>query len=118
MQHNHRITRRRITESAAVRSFLMEAADTSLNERMDAVRRAVSAKFNSGPGDYCYTEVVFDTYVIVSKGNKLWRLDYTVGADGTVVLAADTTQVRVTYTPVNEGVLFGLLPDSDVPRRG
>ncbi len=115
MRHNPRITRRRITESAPVRSFLMEATDTSLNERMDAVRRAVGAKFNGGPGDYCYTEVVFDSYVIVSKGNKLWRVDYTVGADGTVVLAADSVQVRITYTAVSEGAIFGLLPDSDSP---
>lgn len=110
---NQITTRRRIRES--VQSFLLEATDTSLNERMDAVRRAVAAKFNTGPGDYCYTEVVFDTYVILSKANKLWRVDYTVGADGTVVLATDTTQVRVTYTAVNEGTIFGLLPDSDEP---
>jgi hypothetical protein len=59
---------------------------------------------STGPGDYCYCEVVFDSYVIVSKGQKLWRVDYTVGADGTVTLAAgDPVQVRVTYTPVSEG---------------
>lgn len=106
--------RRRIVESVT-RSFLLEATDTSLNERMDQVRRAVSAKFNSGPGDYCYTEVVFDTYVVLSKGNKLWRVDYTVAADGTVNLSDKTTQVRQTYTPVTEGVVFGLLPDDDSP---
>lgn len=106
--------RRRVTE-AVQRTFLMEATDTSLNERMDAVRRAVTAKFNLGPVDYCYCEVVFDSYVIVSKGNKLWRVDYTVDADGTVVLDDATTQVRVSYTPVSEGTIFGLLPDDDKP---
>lgn len=109
--HIRPTTRRRVTE-AVQKSFLLEANETSLNERMNQVRQAVSAKFNSGPGEYCYCEVVFDTYVIVSKGNKLWRLDYTVSSDG-ITLSGEPVEVRVTYSPVSEGIIFGLLPDED-----
>ena len=113
------VERRRVREAVATasRSWMLEATETSLNERMDAVRRAVSKRFNEGPGDYCYPEVIFDSYVIVSKGQKLWRVNYTTAADGTVTLApGDPVQVRVSYTPVNEGVVFGLLPDDDTPK--
>lgn len=113
--HIRAVTRRRVRESVQ-RSFLLEANETSLNDRMNQVRQAVSAKFNSGPGEYCYCEVVFDTYVVVSKGNKLWRIDYTVSADG-ITLSGEPVEVRVTYTPVSEGVLFGLLPDDDTPKQ-
>lgn len=105
--------------AATIAARLLEATEVSLNERMDAVRRAVSAKFNQGPGDYCYPELVFDTYVVVSKGGKLWRCDYTVATDGTVELAAgDPVQVRMTPVPVSkgttsEGILFGPMPDDD-----
>jgi hypothetical protein len=92
---------------------LLEATDTSLNDRMRAVQMAVSQAYNQGPGDYSYVEVVFDGYVIICKASKLWKVTYTATDDGTVTLSGEPVQVRTTYTPVNEGVLFGLLPDSD-----
>jgi hypothetical protein len=109
-------TTRRVLEAVRRSSFMLEASETSLNDRMDKVRQAVSQKFNQGPGDYCYCEVIFDAYVVVSKGGKLWRVDYSVGSDGTVMLSNDDPiQVRVSYTPVGEGVIFGLMPDVDGP---
>lgn len=94
---------------------LIEDTDTSLNDRMAAVRQAVSTAYNAGPGEYSYVEVVFDDYVIVCKNGKLWRVDYAIGDDMVVALAGDPVEVRVTYSPVTEGVFFGLLPDSDTP---
>jgi len=97
---------------------LCEAAATSLNDRMDAVRNAVSKAYSSGPGEYCYVEVVFDDYVIVRKSgasgkrDSLWKVGYTVADDGTVTLGDSSTQVKVAYVPLKEaqqglGHLFG-----------
>lgn len=99
---------------------MLEASDTSLNDRMRAVQQAVSQAYNQGPGDYSYVEVVFDDYVVVCKSGKLFRVDYTVAADGTVALSGEPVQVRVTYTPVKgtmEGQVFGPLVD-DGQREG
>jgi hypothetical protein len=96
------------------KALLEAAGDVSLNERMQAVSRAVSQKFNQGPGEYCYVELVFEAYAVICKGNKLWRIPYTVADDGTVTIADDApVQVRMTPTAVNEGVVFGLMPDTD-----
>ncbi len=92
---------------------ILEAADQSLNDRLRAVSDAVRMAYNQGPGDYCYTEVVFDDYVILNKSNKLWRVDYVLNSDGTVTLAGEPVQVRQTYVPVTEGTIIGPLPDHD-----
>ncbi len=86
------------------RSWLLEATDRSLNDRMMAVRLAVSMKFNAGPGSYVCTEIVFDDYVIVSKDGKLYRVNYQTGADGAVLLAEEYTEVVIAYVPKTEGV--------------
>jgi len=97
-------------------SWILEASEQSLNDRMAAVRQAVSLKFNQGPSEYTCVEVVFDEYVIVSKSMKLYRIDYSVGADGMVSLAGEPVPVRVTYTPVSEsarfeGQVLAMMPD-------
>jgi hypothetical protein len=105
-----------------LKSWIREAiarGDVSLNERMELIRRAVSDKFNQGPGDYCYAEVYFDDYVIIRKGGKLWRVDLEWAADGTVSLKGEAKQVRIAYPTVQEstkfeGQVLGLLPDDDV----
>lgn len=102
---------------------MLEASEQSLNDRMNAVRQAVSAAYNQGPGDYSYCEVVFDDYVIVAKSQKLYRVDYTVADDGTVNLTSTPVQVRVSYVPVKEGTRFegqvlGMLPDSETVTEG
>lgn len=99
-------------------SWILEASEQSLNDRMAAVRQAVSLKFNQGPSEYTCVEVVFDEYVIVSKSMKLYRIDYSVGADGMVSLAGEPVPVRVTYTPVTEsarfeGQVLAMMPDTD-----
>jgi hypothetical protein len=109
---------RRIQEAVAatIATRLLEASEVSLNERMRAVDRAVSQRFNSGLGGYCYADLVFDTFVIVRKDEKLFRVDYTVASDGTVTLAAgDPKQVRMQPVPVAEaeGMVFGPMPDDD-----
>jgi hypothetical protein len=105
---------------------MREAGDTSLNDRMDAVRSAVSRAYNSGPGEYCYTEVVFDDYVILRKSSspgqrdKLWKVPYSIADDGMVTLAGAPTEVRVAYTPVKEaiGQVFGPLEEAGAAPTG
>lgn len=111
-------TRRNIQEAVAatIAGRLLEATETSLNERMRAVDRAVSAKYNQGLGGYCYADLVFETFVVVRKDEKLFRVDYTITPDGTVTLTGEPVQVRMQPVPVGgmaEGQLFGLLPDDD-----
>lgn len=103
-----------VRHSIAANRSMVEGSETSLNDRMDAVRAAVSRAYNQGPGEYCYTEVVFDDYVILRKSAapsqqpKLWKVPYTFADDGTVTLGGAPVEVRVAYTPVKEGVLQGL----------
>lgn len=109
---------RRIMESVAASGArtLLEATDTSLNERMRAVERAVSAKFNQAPADcYCYADLVFETFVVIRKGEKLFRMDYTIATDGTVTLSGEPEQVRMQPVAVgmSEGQVFGPMPDED-----
>jgi hypothetical protein len=88
---------------------MVEGAETSLDDRMSAVRNAVQKAYSAGPGEYCYVEVVFDDYVIVRKSgasgkrDSLWKVTYTAGDDGTVSLGDTSTQVKVAYVPLKEG---------------
>lgn len=91
---------------------LAEADDESLDARMTAVRQAVRDKYGDAPGEYAWAEVVFSDSVIVRKGQKLWRVAYTVDDAGKVTLAGDPVEVRVTYTPVAEGTIIGPLDEA------
>lgn len=99
---------------------LLEAAgETSLNERMQAVSKAVSQKYNQAPGDYSYVELVYESFAVICRGGKLWKVLYTVADDGTVIISDDApTQVRMSPTAVSEGTMFGLLPDTDQKLEG
>lgn len=94
----------------------LEAGETSLDARMQAVCAAVRAKYNDAPGDYTYVEVVFDAYVIVRKGGALWKVDYTMNGDD-VVLAETPTEVQVSYVPVGEGMIIAPLNEDGSPFR-
>ena len=101
---------RRILE--AVGGLIEADADGSLDDRMSAVRAAISKRFNDGPvGEYTYTQAVFDDRVVVQKGAKLYELGYTVADDGQVTLGDEAKEVRVTYQAV-EGTFFGPLDDA------
>lgn len=83
-------------------------ADKSLWERADAVCRAIMAVYGPPQGlmptaeeDFCCVKEVFDAYAIVEKAEKYYRIDYTMGADGTVTLA-DPIEVEEIYKPVAE----------------
>lgn len=99
-------------EARAQNRALLEADDDSLDARMSAVRQAVRDKYGDAPGDYAWAEVVFGDYVIVRKGQKLWRVDYTADDAGKVTLGGEPVEVRVSYTPVKEGAIFGPIDDS------
>lgn len=104
-------------------SWITEAimkGDLSLNERLQVVQRAVSAQFNSGPGEYCYADITFDDYVIIRKGGKLWRVELEWTADGSVKLASDAKlcyqafPLATTESTRFEGQVFGLMADDAV----
>jgi hypothetical protein len=74
----------------------------SLDQRMRAVTDAVYQKYNQNAvapvpaSDYGYPREVYDDHVIVSKGDKLYSVDYTVAKDGTVSLGK-STEVKQQY---------------------
>lgn len=86
-------------------------ADGSLDDRMSAVRTAVQKAYNSGPGEYCYTQAIFDDRVIVQKGAKLFEVGYAVADDGTVTLDPSPKEVKITYQAVTEGTVLGPVGD-------
>lgn len=95
---------------APVKTLIEADADGSLDDRMAAVRAAVQKAYNSGPGEYCYTQAIFDDRVIVQKGAKLFEVGYTVADDGTVTLDPTPKEVKITYT-ATEGAIFGPVDD-------
>lgn len=85
-------------------------ADKTLWERADAVCRAIMAVYGPTPGlmptmempeDCCYVKDVYDSWAIVEKGERYYRIDYTMAADGTVTLS-DPVEVEEIYKPVAE----------------
>lgn len=95
---------------APVKTLIEADADGSLDDRMAAVRAAVQKAYNSGPGEYCYPQAIFDDRVIVQKGAKLFEVGYTVADDGTVTLDPTPKEVKITYT-ATEGAIFGPVDD-------
>lgn len=108
----------RAIEGVAIRR-LTEADEQSLNDRMDAVTCAAREKFTGLSGQYVWCPAVFDTYVIVAKGDDLWRVSYLIDANGKVEFADDQVEVRLkkSYEPAKEmaglaeGEFFGPMPD-------
>lgn len=96
---------------ARAKTMAEATKDGSLDDRMSAVRAAISAKYNAGPGEYCYAEVIYEDSVIVRKGGKLFRVAYSVAADGAVTLEGEPQEVKVTYQTVKEGSILGPLGD-------
>jgi hypothetical protein len=96
--------------AAPVKSLAEAEAEGSLDDRMTAVRAAVSKRYNEGPGEYCYTQAIFDDRVIVQKGAKLYEIGYTVADDGAVTLGETPKEVKITYA-ATEGAILGPVGD-------
>ncbi len=99
-----------LSEMGASSAHGMFKADQSLGDQMQAVAQAVY-QASSGASDYCCIEEVFDAYVIIEAGGTYYRADYTLGADGSVTLAARDSWVEVeeVWTPVANTGKAGLL---------
>lgn len=95
----------------------MAKSDLSLNERVSIVSRAVSKRFNDGPGDYSYADLIFDDFVIIRKNGKLYRATLEWTADGDVQIGEPALcyqafpLVQTQEATRFEGQVFGLLPD-------
>jgi hypothetical protein len=103
---------------------ILEADEQSLNDRMDAVGCAAREKFKGPDGCYVWVPAVFDTYAIIAKGEDLWRVSYTLDANGECVFGDDAMEVvrKTTYEPekpepaeLTEGAIFGPMADDAVP---
>jgi len=83
---------------------LLEAVST--NQKMDAVRRAFTEKFNPQSGnaiqaDYCYIKEFFldDGYLIAEKGADLYRVDFSKSDDEyKFPEKSEWKKVQLTYT--------------------
>jgi hypothetical protein len=74
----------------------------SLDERIQAVNRAVDKRWSNGLTGtgtstvYAYAQMVYDDRVIVRKDDKLWSVPYAVGVDGGIEFG-EFTEVRQEY---------------------
>jgi hypothetical protein len=90
------------TQNVRFMSAIRGLEGKSLDERMQAVRRAVEKKYSNGNGlvapstDYAYPQTIYDDHVIVQKGDKLFSVDYVV-KDGEVELTGEPVEVRQEY---------------------
>ena len=76
----------------------------SLDGRRDAVSCAVREKFGKSDGlsnetVYVYAREVFDTYVVVQKGDRMFRVDYAIDDAGEVSFTSEPVEVQIVYEP-------------------
>lgn len=73
----------------------------SLDGRRDAVSCAVREKFGKNGLEevYVYAREVFDAYVVISKGDRLYRVDYTIDDAGMVSFTSEPVEVQIVYEP-------------------
>lgn len=79
----------------------MESID-SLDGRRDAVSSAVRERFGKSGGleeVYVYAREVFEDYVVISKADKLYRVDYAIDASGVVTFTSEPVEVQIVYAP-------------------
>jgi hypothetical protein len=84
-------------------------AEQSLYQRIEAVNRAIAARYAPTPGllpydecaPSCWVKEIYDGYAIVAKGEQLYRLSYTIADDGAAVLG-EPEAVEIAYQTVGE----------------
>lgn len=89
----------------------LHLSDESLDEKVQAVRDGFYQTFDriySEPMPGCYVKEVYDGYVIVEEGEKLYKVKYSFDADGKVVFdARDQWQaVQMQYVNMQSGFSF------------
>lgn len=78
----------------------------SLDQRMQAVSRAVEKEYGGGaglasPSNYAYPQTVYNDHVVVRKGDKLFSVDYAV-KDGEVEFTSEPVEVVQEYVAAAE----------------
>lgn len=87
----------------AVYSGTLEEQE-SITARLQGVHDAVRQRYPDSPsGPYTDPQEIFDEFVVLRRGGKLLRLDYSIDEGGAVVLATDETLVKAQYVGINEG---------------
>lgn len=79
---------------------VMHLSDESLDEKVSAVRSAFYDAFDriyAEPMPGCYVKEVYDGYVIVEEGEKLFKVNYSFDEEGKVVF-----DVRDSWQPVEQ----------------
>ena len=89
-----------------------QLTDIGINEKSQAIRRALTLKFPEKPGGASgmdcsgpcsvWDRDIYDTYVIFEWGAKLWKADYTIDDKLNVVLG-EPQCVRISYVAASDG---------------
>lgn len=80
--------------------------DESLNEKVMKVRSGFDEAYNTvDPKPYCYIREIFDDYVIVEEGEKLYKASYTM-TDGEVKFTDKDKwkEVKQQYVPLSQKI--------------
>jgi hypothetical protein len=91
-----------IPKGSKMKMLCLAASDQSYDDRRAAVDKALNEKFSSAPmvqpsSMGVYASTLFDDHVIVRKDDKLWSVDYTIGADGDVTFTSEPVEVKMAY---------------------
>lgn len=86
-----------------------ELIDGSLDERSNACRQAFYKAF----GDTAWAVEVFETYLIATSDNVMWRIPYTV-EDGIYVFAPRIEWVKVRLSYVEASMQYVFTPQGDI----
>lgn len=88
------------TQNVRFMSAIKTLEGKSLDERMQAVSRAVEKEYGNGamvsPSSYAYPQMVYDDHVIVRKNDKLFSIDYET-KDGEVEFTGEPVEVKQEY---------------------
>jgi hypothetical protein len=78
---------------------LREAATTEYGQVRDLLQAALKRNYGLSENDWVYLKAIYPDSVIVERGGKQYRFDYTINDDNTVVLGT-AQEVTEEYAPV------------------
>jgi hypothetical protein len=107
-------------------SIAMFAIDESLSEKLQSIRNAFYTQFQSSPGSVpmmtssspsIYLDKIFDSYVICQEGDNLFKVPYTVNADGKYDFASHNkwVKVKIAYQEI-ANMTEPIVPNPDVSK--
>jgi hypothetical protein len=107
--HDHSVNLGASCHAGNVRA-LAAGGDKSLDDRIQAVNTAIQNKYggnNSLLPSTAWARQVYDDHCIVSKGDKLFSVPYTVDKSGVVTLGDTVTEVKQEYVAAAAAMAVG-----------